>query len=156
MPPKRIDLAHQMPFGDAADRRIARHLRDQIRIHRVQRRVQTHTRGRVRRFTAGMTGAHNHDIVCLVKHRYFPIQNVEKFVPRISSVTTSPVNSFSAASAPIQIQAAPFHAEPSIASASQRVSSAVDGFARSLRFAGHSSESNRQPDRFCAIREIRR
>ena len=95
-----INLAHEMTFGDTADRRIARHLGDQIHIHRVQRRLQTHSRGCVRRFTAGMTRTHNHDVVFFVKHHsYFPIQNVEKILPRMSSVTTSPVNSSSAASA---------------------------------------------------------
>ena len=31
---KRINFAHQVAFGDAADRRIAGHLRDQVNVHR--------------------------------------------------------------------------------------------------------------------------
>ena len=91
-----VDLANQVALRDASNGGIARHLRDQIRVHRVERGCAPHARGRMRRFASGMTCADNDYIVGLVEHRYLPIQNVEKIRPRISSVVISPVNSFSA------------------------------------------------------------
>ncbi len=54
---QRVDLANQMALGDSADRRIARHLRDQVQIHRDHRRLQAQTGARARRFAAGVSGA---------------------------------------------------------------------------------------------------
>ena len=55
-----------MPLGDSANRRIARHLRDQIEVHRDHRGLETHSRARTRRFASGVTGADHHDVVFLL------------------------------------------------------------------------------------------
>src|SRR5207249_6436416 len=39
---QRINLAHQVTLGDAAHGGIAGHLGDQVEIHRVERRAETH------------------------------------------------------------------------------------------------------------------
>src|SRR5689334_21530426 len=89
-----------MAFGDSANSRVARHLSDQVRVHRVKGSLKTHACRRVCRLTSGVSRTNNDDIVLLVKHvDYFPMQNVEKILSRISSVTTSPVNSPRASSA---------------------------------------------------------
>ena len=75
---------------------VGLYLRDQIRIHGVQRRTQSHPCSGVRGFAAGMACADYDNVVLLIEHRYFPMQNVEKMRPRISSVTTSPVSSSNA------------------------------------------------------------
>jgi len=36
LPAQRIDLAHDLPFGQSANGRIARHLSDTVEIHREQ------------------------------------------------------------------------------------------------------------------------
>lgn len=41
-----VDLADHMPLGDAADGRIARHLRHGVQVHREQERARAHPRGR--------------------------------------------------------------------------------------------------------------
>src|SRR5262245_59851643 len=82
-----------MSFCDTANLGFTLHLCDEIRVHRVECRVQSHTCGRVRRFAARMAGAHYDDIAFLIENLYLPMQNVEKMRSRISSVTTSPVNS---------------------------------------------------------------
>jgi hypothetical protein len=56
----RIDLAHQVPFAQAADGRIAGHHPDAITRQRDKRGTCTHPRGRVRRFRPGMAAADHH------------------------------------------------------------------------------------------------
>src|SRR5215467_15861198 len=51
-----------MSLGDPADRRIARHLRDQVDVERVQRSLQTHACGGHRSFASGMPGPHHHHV----------------------------------------------------------------------------------------------
>jgi hypothetical protein len=55
--PERVDFAHQVPLRDAAHRWIARHLRDQIDIERVESGPQAHACGCHRGLAAGMAGA---------------------------------------------------------------------------------------------------
>ena len=58
---QRIDLAHQVPFGNSANRRIARHLRDQVGIEREQGGPQPHACRCHRGLASGMSGAdHDH------------------------------------------------------------------------------------------------
>ena len=64
---QRIYFAHQVALGDAADGRVARHLRDQVEIEAKQRRAQSHARGRHRRFTARVSCSHYYDIVLFRK-----------------------------------------------------------------------------------------
>ena len=51
-----------MTFGDAADRRVARHLRDQVDVECEQRRLQPHARRGHRGLASGVAGADNNDI----------------------------------------------------------------------------------------------
>jgi hypothetical protein len=58
---QRVDFADDLPFGHAADGRVAAHLRDGIAVGREQRRAGPHPRCRQGRFAAGMAGAdHQH------------------------------------------------------------------------------------------------
>ena len=57
MPPRASTSRTRCPFGDAADGRIARHLRDQVDIERVQRGLQAHARGGHGGLASGMAGA---------------------------------------------------------------------------------------------------
>jgi hypothetical protein len=60
---ERIDLAHQVALGHAANRWIAAHLGDEIHVHGDERGFQAHTRRSHGRFAAGVPGAHHDDIV---------------------------------------------------------------------------------------------
>lgn len=68
-PTERINLANQMTLRNPADRRIARHLRDEVDIHRDHRRLQSQPRTRPRRLTAGMTGANYDNIILQSQNR---------------------------------------------------------------------------------------
>jgi transcriptional antiterminator Rof (Rho-off) len=61
-PAERIDFADQVSLGDAADRRIAGHLRNQVDVERVERGLQSHARRGHCRFAPGMACA-DHDYV---------------------------------------------------------------------------------------------
>src|SRR6185437_8243192 len=63
---ERIDFADQMALGNAANRRIAGHLRDQVKVHGDHCGRQTQTRARTRRFATGMASAHYDDVVLLL------------------------------------------------------------------------------------------
>jgi hypothetical protein len=54
---QRIELADQMTFAEAADRRVARHERDPVAAQRHDRRAQAHPRRPERRLAASVTGA---------------------------------------------------------------------------------------------------
>ena len=55
-PAERIDLANQMTLRGAADRRIARHVRDGVRRQRAEADVRAEARGGVRRLAARVAG----------------------------------------------------------------------------------------------------
>ena len=79
---ERIDLPDQMPLRGAADRGIARHVRDRAHPTACRSRRAAQARGGPRRFDAGMPGA-DHDHVearCIdfVLTIYFPMQNLSK------------------------------------------------------------------------------
>src|SRR5262249_436503 len=78
---------------------IARHLSDEVRIHRVESGMKAHTRCSMSRLAAGVSGPYHDDIVLFIEHTYFPTQKLEKMRSNISSVTTSPVNSSKACKA---------------------------------------------------------
>jgi hypothetical protein len=59
---KRVDLADEVAFAEAADRRIARHGADRGEVLGDQRRTCAHSRGGGRGLAAGVTSA-NHDHV---------------------------------------------------------------------------------------------
>jgi hypothetical protein len=59
---QRINFLYQMSLGDASNRRIARHLRNAILVHREEQGVRTHARCGQRSFTAGMTSAHHNNV----------------------------------------------------------------------------------------------
>ena len=64
---ERIDLAHQMPLAEPADRRVARHLADRRPLVRQQQRARPDPRRRRRRLAPGMPAA-DHDNVVMVLH----------------------------------------------------------------------------------------
>ena len=73
-PAQRVDLAHQVPFGDAADGGIAGHLRDQVQVHGDHGGAQPHARARPRGFASRVAGSDHHHVVPLV-HCYHCIGN---------------------------------------------------------------------------------
>ncbi len=60
---QRVHLAHEMPLGDAANGGIARHLRDEIEVKRIQRSLQAHARRSHGGFATGMTRTYHHNII---------------------------------------------------------------------------------------------
>ena len=72
---ERVDFLDQMPFADAADRRIATHLTQRLDIVRKQQGAHAHARRGQRGLGAGMAAANNnhiesigveHDASCIV------------------------------------------------------------------------------------------
>ncbi len=61
-----IDLPHQMPLGDAADRRVARHLGNEVQVESDQGHPSTDSRCRYSRLAAGMARP-DHDHVIAVR-----------------------------------------------------------------------------------------
>jgi hypothetical protein len=61
---ERIDFLDQMSLADTADGRIATHLSQRLDVMRQQQRARTETRGRQRRFGAGMAAADDDHIKC--------------------------------------------------------------------------------------------
>ena len=59
----RVDLAHDLTFGDAADGGIAAHLGDMIEVERHQQRLRAEPGGGERRFASGVPGADDDHIV---------------------------------------------------------------------------------------------
>ena len=89
---ERVNLAHEMAFRNSANRRIARHLTDQIEIQRNQTGFRAESRRGRRRLAARVAGAdHNYIKYFIKRHDYFPIQNVANISDSISSVVVSPV-----------------------------------------------------------------
>ena len=64
-PVKGINLAHQVPFAQSSNRRIAAHRSNRIKIETHQRNMRTHPRSRSRSFDPGMAPADNDDIELL-------------------------------------------------------------------------------------------
>ena len=60
---ERVDLAHQVAFGDSADGGITGHLRDQVEVDRAERGLQAHARRGHRGLAAGVPRAHDNHIV---------------------------------------------------------------------------------------------
>ena len=71
-----VHLAHQVSFGNAANGRIAAHLRNQVQVHGDQRGLQPHARRSHRRLASGVTGTHHYHIVLFGKrHSIFILRN---------------------------------------------------------------------------------
>ncbi len=60
--PECIDLANDLALADAADGRIARHAPNGRHIHRYQRGLTAHARGRRRGLDARMPATDDHDV----------------------------------------------------------------------------------------------
>ena len=58
-----IDFTHQMPFGAAADIRVAGHHGNRFHAYGKQYGLQSQSGAGQCRFTAGMTGSHHHHII---------------------------------------------------------------------------------------------
>ena len=65
---ERVDFPNDVSLADAADRRIATHLRDRVEVSRQKSRFRAHSRRRQRRFRPGVSGADD-DHVEIVKRR---------------------------------------------------------------------------------------
>src|SRR5439155_25045655 len=63
----RVDLAYEVPLGDTADRRIARHLRNQVDVHGDDRGAQAHAGAGASGLATGMSGPY-HDHVIGIRH----------------------------------------------------------------------------------------
>ena len=63
---QRIDLPHKMTLRNSADRRVAGHLCNQIRIHRDHHRAQSHAGTGTRGLAPGVTASHYHDVERLI------------------------------------------------------------------------------------------
>ena len=59
---QRIDLAHQVPFTQSPNRRIAGHHADAGPLERDKRNAHAHARSSMRGFYPRMATAHNDDI----------------------------------------------------------------------------------------------
>ena len=72
---KRIDFLDQLAFGHAPDGRTAGHGRHFVQIDDRQKNGASHARRRQGRFTAGVAGANDDDVVCSGKgcHRVFMV-----------------------------------------------------------------------------------
>ena len=57
-----VDLADDLALGDAADGRVAAHLRDGVGVHGQQRGAQTQPSRGQGRLDAGMTGADDNHV----------------------------------------------------------------------------------------------
>jgi len=95
-----VHFAHQVSLGNAADRGIAGHLRDQIHVEREQRGAKPQARRRYRGLAAGVAGADNDYVVlfCVLQtatlHRRkqsgFPILEGALEIPRITILAARP------------------------------------------------------------------
>src|SRR6266446_4503030 len=64
---KRIHFPHQVPLSDAADRRITRHLRNQIDVQSIKSGLQPHASRRHSGFASSMASPHHHHLEMFVK-----------------------------------------------------------------------------------------
>ena len=58
-----IDFADEVPFGNSANGGIARHLRDEVNVKRVERGLQAHASGSHGGLASGMTGADHDNVI---------------------------------------------------------------------------------------------
>ncbi len=63
-----VDLPHHLPLGQAADGGVAAHARDAVQAHRQQGGAGAHPGGGQGGLTAGVPGAHDHDIPVQLVH----------------------------------------------------------------------------------------
>jgi phosphoribosylamine--glycine ligase len=70
---QRINFPDQVPLGDASNRRIARHLGNQVEVHSHHCRFETHPGARSRGFAAGMSGPDDDYFVGSVTHWKTPL-----------------------------------------------------------------------------------
>ncbi|EXI71364.1 MAG: hypothetical protein AW07_03696 [Candidatus Accumulibacter sp. SK-11] len=61
-PAKRVDLLHEMPLADAANRRIAAHRTERLEVVRQQQGFHPHARRSKRRLGAGMAATNDDDV----------------------------------------------------------------------------------------------
>ena len=68
---ERVDLAHQVSLGRAADGRIAGHVADPVHIDGEDANLRAEPRGSQTGFNTGMAGANHDDVIgfCEVLHR---------------------------------------------------------------------------------------
>ena len=59
---ERIDLSDEMPFAEAANRGITRHLADRLEFMRNERSTRAHTGSSRGRLAAGVPASHNNNV----------------------------------------------------------------------------------------------
>ena len=84
--PERINLAHDLPLGDTAHGRVARHLRNLVHVHSDEARLGPHPRGGSSGFTAGMSAANHNNIVMKIHFCRLLVCDKSKKNNRILSV----------------------------------------------------------------------
>src|SRR5580765_3692805 len=60
-----IDFADEVALGNAADGRVAGHLRDEVEVHGDERSLQTHAGTGARGFAAGVAAADHYNVILL-------------------------------------------------------------------------------------------
>ena len=78
---QRVYFAHKVPLGDAANRRITAHLRNQVEVQREQGGAQSHARRGHRRLASGMSGAHHHHVVLFAKSQSWGLRAILPALP---------------------------------------------------------------------------
>ncbi len=78
-----VDLADDLPLGDAADGRVAAHLADGVAVGGQQRRLGPHPRSRQRRLGAGVAGADDQHVVFVDRISHFWIK--QPFLDQVGS-----------------------------------------------------------------------
>src|SRR5579859_1754371 len=63
---ERVDFAHQVSFGDAADSWVAGHLRDEVEVHGDHGGFEAHARTGAGGLATGVSGADDDDVVNLL------------------------------------------------------------------------------------------
>jgi hypothetical protein len=74
---KSVDFADNLPFGHAANSRVAAHLGHGIGIHRQQAGFEAQAGRSHSRFGTGMTGPHHNNVKPIVQHADFSLRFVK-------------------------------------------------------------------------------
>src|SRR5262245_17699459 len=86
---ERVNLAHDLPLGDAADRRVAAHGADGVRVHGKQDGAEAHARRREGSFDSRVAGADDDDVVFVAEVHEFPMWRTFYFISSWKSIPPS-------------------------------------------------------------------
>jgi len=68
LPAQGVDLAHEVALARAAHAGIARHLGNQVQVHRQQQRARSHARRSEGRLASGVPGADDDHVIGPIRH----------------------------------------------------------------------------------------